>query len=50
MAALVVKGGVLTLRPPPIAAEYKQAHQRLGKEEILCRVRKAPRSMLRFHM
>lgn len=27
-----------------------EAHQRLGKETILCRVRKANRQVLRFHM
>lgn len=41
----------LTLLPsPPSLLTAGQAHQRLGKETILCRVRKAPRSMLRFHM
>lgn len=27
-----------------------EAHQNLGKETILCRVRKANRQVLRFHM
>ena len=27
-----------------------EAHQKLGKEEILCKVRKANRQVLRFHM
>lgn len=27
-----------------------EAHQRLGKETIKCRVRKAPRSVLRSHL
>lgn len=27
-----------------------EAHQRLGKNTILCRVRKANRQVLRFHM
>jgi len=27
-----------------------EAHQRLGKETIRCRVRRAPRSVLRMHL
>ena len=27
-----------------------EAHQKLGKEKILCKVRKANRQVLRFHM
>jgi uncharacterized ParB-like nuclease family protein len=27
-----------------------EAHQRLGKETIRCRIRRAPRSVLKMHM
>jgi uncharacterized ParB-like nuclease family protein len=27
-----------------------EAHQRLGRETIICRIRKAPRSVLQLHM